>query len=124
MPRRLTPDPLAAKIGTRVRELRQQAGLTLEKLAYESEVRSKGYMSDIEKGLAFPTIATLQRIAEHLGVDLLDLVTFPGDSPRQELVALTRSMKVGTVRKLVREAKQDSSDAPTSAAEAGGRRTK
>lgn len=104
MPRRLDPDPLAAKIGGRIRQLRQEVGLTLEKLAYESEVRSKGYLSDIEKGLAFPTVSTLQRIAEHLGVDLLDLVTFPDDSPRQELVALTRGMKSGTVRKLVKDA--------------------
>lgn len=104
MPRRPNPDPLAAKIGGRIQLLRQEVGLTLEKLAYESEVRSKGYLSDIEKGLAFPTVSTLQRIAEHLGVDLLDLVTFPDDSPRQELVALTRGMKSGTVRKLVKEA--------------------
>jgi transcriptional regulator with XRE-family HTH domain len=38
----------------------------LEKLAYESEVGSKGFLSDIEKGLARPTLATLAALSERL----------------------------------------------------------
>src|SRR5688572_21707928 len=34
MPRRGTPDPLAQAVGARIRQLRQEAGLTIEKLAY------------------------------------------------------------------------------------------
>ncbi len=71
MPRRSTPDPLAQRIGARIRELRQEAGLTLEKLAYESEVGSKGFLSDVEKGLARPTVETLAAIAERLEVQLI-----------------------------------------------------
>ena len=103
MPRRTTPDPLAQAVGARVRALREAAGLTLEKLAWESEVGSKGYLSDIERGLARPTLPTLQRIADHLEVDLLDLVTFPDDSDRQRLVVLTRTLPPGTIRKLLKE---------------------
>ncbi len=103
MPRRLAPDPLAARIGARIRELRQEAGLTLEKLAYESEVGSKGYMSDVEKGLARPTVETLATIAERLEVKLLDLVTFPDEDDRARLVDRTRGMTRGTVRRLLRE---------------------
>ena len=66
MPRRSTPDPLAERIGARIRVLRNEAGLTLEKLAYESEVGSKGFLSDVEKGLARPTVETLQAIADRL----------------------------------------------------------
>jgi transcriptional regulator with XRE-family HTH domain len=103
MPRRSTPDPLAERIGARIRELRQGAGLTLEKLAYESEVGSKGYMSDVEKGLARPTVETLATIAERLEVKLLDLVTFPDEDDRARLVDRTRGMTKGTVRRLLRE---------------------
>jgi transcriptional regulator with XRE-family HTH domain len=103
MPRRSTPDPLAQRIGARIRELRQETGLTLEKLAYESEVGSKGFLSDVEKGLARPTVETLAAIAERLEVKLLDLVTFPGDDERALLVDRTRFMTKGAVRRLLRE---------------------
>jgi transcriptional regulator with XRE-family HTH domain len=103
MPRRSTPDPLAQRIGARIRELRKGAKLTLEKLAYESEVGSKGYLSDIEKGLARPTLETLRNIAERLEVDLLDLVTFPDEDERQRLVDRTRSLTKGAIRRLLRE---------------------
>jgi transcriptional regulator with XRE-family HTH domain len=103
MPRRAKPDPLAKRIGERIGQLRKEAGLTLEKLAYESEVGSKGFLSDVEKGLARPSVETLRAIAEHLEVDLLDLMTFPEDSPRQALVDRTRRLSAGTVRKLLKE---------------------
>lgn len=107
MPRRSTPDPLAQRIGARIRVLRKEAGLTLEKLAYESEVGSKGFLSDVEKGLARPTVETLQAIAERLDVSLLDLVTFPDDGDRQKLVDRTRRLSKGTIRKLLREMTAD-----------------
>ena len=103
MPRRSTPDPLAQRIGARIRVLRNEAGLTLEKLAYESEVGSKGFLSDVEKGLARPTVETLQAIADRLEIELLDLVTFPDESDRQRLVDRTRQLSKGTVKKLLRE---------------------
>ena len=103
MPRRSTPDPLAQRIGARIRVLRNEAGLTLEKLAYESEVGSKGFLSDVEKGLARPTVETLQAIADRPEVALLDLVTFPDEGDRQRLVDRTRQLSKGTIRKLLRE---------------------
>ena len=89
MPRRLTPDPLAEAIGSRIRQLREEAGITLEKLAYESDVGSKGYLSDIERGLAMPSLTTLQRLAERLQVALIDFVCFPERDDRQALVDRT-----------------------------------
>ena len=103
MPRRSTPDPLAKRIGARIRELRQEAGLTLEKLAYESEVGSKGFLSDVEKGLARPSVETLAAIAERLEVKLLDLVTFPSEGDRERLVDRTRLLTKGAIRRLLRE---------------------
>lgn len=103
MPRRERPDPLAKRIGGRIRELRKEAGLTLEKLAYESDVGSKGFLSDVEKGLARPSVETLNAIAARLGVALLDLVTFPDQDERQRLVDRTRRLTPGTIRKLLKE---------------------
>jgi transcriptional regulator with XRE-family HTH domain len=103
MPRRTVADPVTAKIGRRIRELRVGLALTQEKLAYEADL-SKGHVSGIEKGLVSPTMATLVKIAERLDVDLLDLFVFPAESPRQRLVDLSRSMKAGTVQRLIREA--------------------
>jgi transcriptional regulator with XRE-family HTH domain len=103
MPRRPDPDPLTAKIGARIRALRDQQGLTQEKLAYESGLASKGHLSGIEKGVVRPTLHTLGMIAERLEVDMLDMFTFPEESPRHQLVDLTRGLGKGALRKIVRD---------------------
>jgi transcriptional regulator with XRE-family HTH domain len=103
VPRRSTPDPFTEKIGARLRILRQEAGLTLEQLAYQSELGSKGHLSDIEHGRVRPTVHSLVKLAALLEVDVLDLVTFPEASARQRLVDLTRRMKPSTIRRLIRE---------------------
>ncbi|MFT3780064.1 MAG: helix-turn-helix transcriptional regulator [Ottowia sp.] len=89
MARRSEPDPLAEKVGARIRALREATGLTLEQLAYSCDF-SKGQLSTIERGLAVPTASTLNTLAEGLGVLPLDLLTFPDDGPRERLVNLTR----------------------------------
>lgn len=101
MPRRLSPDPLALAVGRRIRQLRMEAGLTIEKLAFESELGSKGHLSSIEKGLVRPTVNTLQTIADRLGIALLDLVTFPNVDPRQQLIDRTRFLTPSCVRRLL-----------------------
>lgn len=103
MPRRQKPDPLAQAIGQRIRQLREAQGLTLEKLAYESELGSKGYLSDIERGLALPTMTTLKVIADHLGILLLDVVTFPDADDCQRLTDRLRKLPSGSIRRLLRE---------------------
>jgi transcriptional regulator with XRE-family HTH domain len=104
MPRRDKCHPLAAKIGSRIQALRKASPITQEKLAYEGGL-SKGHLSDIEKGLVLPTLPTLELIAARLGVELLDLVTFPEESERHRLVDVSRGMRPGTVRRLIRDAK-------------------
>jgi transcriptional regulator with XRE-family HTH domain len=91
-------------VGQRIRQLREEQGLTLEKLAFESELGSKGHLSNLERGLVMPTVATLKVLADHLGVLVADLVTFPEDGPRQALIEATRTMTAGTIRKLLKEA--------------------
>lgn len=103
MPRRRVPDPFALKVGRRIKQLREEQDLTMERLAFESELGSKGHLSNIERGLTRPTIHTLKIIADRLEVDVMDLVNFPEESERHKLVARTRKLGRGTLRKLLRE---------------------
>ncbi|MDI3283772.1 helix-turn-helix transcriptional regulator [Polyangium sp. 15x6] len=107
MPRRREPDPFALQVGIRIRQLREEQGLTMEKLAFESELGSKGHLSNLERGLARPTIHTLRVLAERLEVDVLDLLTFPEQGDRQKLVDLTRYLRRGTIRKLLKDILKD-----------------
>jgi transcriptional regulator with XRE-family HTH domain len=103
MPRRKQPDALALQIGRRIKALREEVGLTQEKLAFEIEGGSKGHMSSLEAGLVMPTVATLKAIADRLAVLAADIVNDPRESDRAKLIELTRSLPAGTIRRLVRE---------------------
>src|SRR5689334_2448618 len=93
MPRRQIPHALIFAIGQRIQKLRKDAGLTQEKLAYESEVGSKGYLSDIENGKRMATLATLAAIADHLGVEVVDLLTFPETGgPKHQVIDRLRKL--------------------------------
>lgn len=56
-------------IGNKIRELRNQKGLTQEELADRCEL-SKGFISQLENDLTSPSIATLIDILQCLGTDL------------------------------------------------------
>lgn len=97
MPRRIAPDDLALEVGQRIREIREEEGMTIQELAETSELGSKGHLSNMERGLVRPNIQTLKQIANGLGVLPLDLMTFPKHDLRQKLVDLTRGL---TLKKL------------------------
>lgn len=59
-------------IGARIKDLRTRKGLTQEKLAEKIEINPK-YLSSIERGLENPTLKTLIKFSEQLGVDLDDI---------------------------------------------------
>lgn len=58
-------------IGAKIRKLRKTNGLTLEELASRSEL-SKGFLSQLERNLTSPSIATLSDILEVLGTSLAE----------------------------------------------------
>ena len=58
-------------IGKKLKELRQQNDLTLDDLASRSEL-TKGFLSQVERNLTTPSIATLADILESLGTNLSD----------------------------------------------------
>ncbi len=58
-------------IGKKLKELRLQNDLTLDDLASRSEL-TKGFLSQVERNLTTPSIATLDDILEALGSNLSD----------------------------------------------------
>ena len=57
------------RIGSKIKELRVLKGLTQEELADRAEL-SKGFLSQLERDLTSPSIATLVDILQCLGTDL------------------------------------------------------
>ena len=58
-------------IGAKIKRLRLSNQLTLEELANRSEL-TKGFLSQLERDLTSPSIATLENILEALGTNLED----------------------------------------------------
>jgi transcriptional regulator with XRE-family HTH domain len=62
-------DPVFAGIGLQIRATRKRRRLTLEEVATAAGLTT-GYLSQIERGLAVPTLTALKRIADSLSVHL------------------------------------------------------
>ena len=80
---------LAQKIGIRLKELRQDVSLTLEKLAIATDL-SPAFLSRIENGRSIPSIPTLQSIADALSVNI---GFFFRDSDRQQYKITTKETR-------------------------------
>ncbi|NLL77484.1 MAG: cupin domain-containing protein [Clostridiales bacterium] len=70
------------EIGNKLKELRIQIGLTQEELAARCEL-SKGFISQLERDLTSPSIATLRDILQCLGTDLQE---FFSENPQEEQI--------------------------------------
>ncbi|OFI36960.1 XRE family transcriptional regulator [Arthrobacter sp. SW1] len=77
---------LAAAIGARVKQERQGRGWTLDQLA-ESAGVSRRMLVNVEQGASNPSVGTLLRLSDALGVGLPALV----EAPRLNPVKLTRN---------------------------------
>lgn len=62
-------------LGLKIKELRKQKKLTQEQLAEKLNLDA-GYISKLEVGRNFPTIGTLEKIANVLNVELYELFQF------------------------------------------------
>ncbi|MGA7809843.1 helix-turn-helix domain-containing protein [Bradyrhizobium sp.] len=100
-----TANTLAA-MGSRIRELRQTRGLTLQELADVSGL-STSMLSLVERGRASPSIGSLIVIANALGVTMSDLLVNGPDSEEKIVVRASEGRVVETaqhvVRRLMRE---------------------
>ena len=68
-------------IGSKIKRLRQANGLTLEELANRSEL-TKGFLSQLERDLTSPSVATLEDILEALGTNLQE---FFSEKPAEQI---------------------------------------
>ena len=62
-------------LGKRIKELRKEAGLTQEKLAEMINIETTS-LSGIESGRHFPSLPTIEKIANNLKVELKSLFDF------------------------------------------------
>jgi transcriptional regulator with XRE-family HTH domain len=60
-------------VGKNVRKIRQQRGITQEKLAFEAEI-DLTYVGGIERGKRNPSLLVMARVAEALSVPLAKLL--------------------------------------------------
>jgi transcriptional regulator with XRE-family HTH domain len=94
---RLEPDPLAARIGQRIRSLRNAEQFGFDAFVEETGL-GRGYVSELERGLVIPTIGTLARVAKALDVTVADLVL--GESDRERLFNELRRADAKLLREL------------------------
>ena len=73
----------ALEMGQRIREVRQKKGMTLREAAEAAGV-SESFLSQVERGLANPSVASLRRIADAMHERVASF--FVGDAPQGMLV--------------------------------------
>ncbi|TNM60339.1 helix-turn-helix domain-containing protein [Aliirhizobium smilacinae] len=66
-------------IGKNVRRIRKIRGITQEELSFRSGF-TRAYLSELENGRSNPTISSIERIAQELGVTIIDLISSPDSS--------------------------------------------
>lgn len=86
---RANPDPQGVRFGERLRQLRREADFTFDAFVEETGL-GRGYVSELERGLAVPTLITLSKIARALELPVADLVL--GDTFREQLYEAMRSL--------------------------------
>lgn len=76
-------------LGKRIKELRKNAGLTQEKLAELIDIETTS-LSGIESGRHFPSLPTIEKIANNLHVELKSLFNFnhlmPVETMRADII--------------------------------------
>ena len=84
---RVSPDRIAARVGKKIRAVRDAAGISFGELVSKTGL-GRGYVSELERGLVVPTVGTLARVASALGVTVADLVA--GDGEREAIFEMLR----------------------------------
>ena len=76
----------AVKVGRRIRYFRTAQGLSQEKLALEAGINPT-FLGHLERGLKSPTVDTLTKITDALGITLSELMYFEEDGGSSEYAA-------------------------------------
>jgi transcriptional regulator with XRE-family HTH domain len=72
------PD-VQVRFGKRLREVREGAGVSQEKLAERAGLH-RTYVSSVERGLKNVSLVNIERLAQALGVEMADLVRVGGSA--------------------------------------------
>ena len=80
---------MSKTLGERIRELRNQADLSLRDLSKRTGGLTAAFLSDIELGRRFPSDDALVRLAKALGTTVEDLRTYDTRPPVQEIKRLS-----------------------------------
>ena len=94
-------------LGLKIKEVRKQRKITQEQLAEMLDL-DVGYISKLEVGRNFPTIGTLEKIAEALDVELYELFQFTQGKKkdfRSEIISIYDSLNKEKQYTLYRVAK-------------------
>ena len=70
---------LARKVGAKIKYLRQKRGLSQEALALSCDM-NPAFLGHVERGIRSPTLNTLQRICDGLGITLTELLLTETDN--------------------------------------------
>jgi transcriptional regulator with XRE-family HTH domain len=98
---RKSPHPLAQEIGGRIRRIRKEQEFTFDAFVEETGL-GRGYISELERGLVVPSVATLATVARALELTIADLVA--GTSEREQLFLELRGAPPAYLRKVRAEA--------------------
>jgi len=67
------------RLGTRIREIREELGITQERLAFKAKI-SPSFLSHIERGTKKASLETVKRLAAAIGVPIQNLF-YPPKEP-------------------------------------------
>lgn len=77
------------RVGRHLRQLRLQRKLSQERLAERAGLSYK-FIGEIERGVANPTVVTLARLADALGVDIVEVLgPSPGEGQEESLYTIS-----------------------------------
>ncbi len=102
MPSRRCPDPFAAQIGERIRQLRQEKNMSLPELSRLSGI-SRGHLSDIERGRVVMTIGTLGSVAGALRLPPFAVCLVPKEDPDVVVIGHLLAAAGGDSKKVAEE---------------------
>lgn len=103
-PHRKKAVPVAVALGERVKRLRAERDYSFDAFVEETGL-GRGYISELERGMVVPSLATLVRVAAALEMTVVELLAF-GPSPLEELIEVARDLTDVQQRGLLREAKR------------------
>lgn len=86
----------------RLRKLLLSKYRSLDRFYLETDF-SKGHLSEILRGKGSPSVNTLIRLADVLGVEVCDFFIFPERGEREQAVDLLRKAPAEAIKRVLRE---------------------